>query len=193
MNIAEKIGTYYGELARDKHHRYRSWEHCYNYFRQTVPAEVAKQRDTAALQVAFYLASWGMYRGSSFLLQRDYTVHLSAVDCLVAPQFLPLWQKEFGAEPGDTRLIPTIVKVIKAVREAYAPFRQAADSLVTKDITDTLVTKVMLGTLGCLPACDSYFIQGFKNQGFRHSYLNERFVQRLLEFCQENLSALQTE
>lgn len=32
--------------------------------------------DYLSLQLAFYLASWGMYRGSSFLLQKYYRVHI---------------------------------------------------------------------------------------------------------------------
>ena len=28
----------------------------------------------------FYLASWGMYRGSSFLLQKDYKIHIPVVE-----------------------------------------------------------------------------------------------------------------
>jgi hypothetical protein len=32
------------------------------------------------------LASWGMYRGSSFLLQHAHTVHLGVIDLFVAPR-----------------------------------------------------------------------------------------------------------
>ena len=35
--------------------------------------------DYLSLQLAFYLASWGMYRGSSFLIQKDYRVHIPVV------------------------------------------------------------------------------------------------------------------
>jgi hypothetical protein len=38
------------------------------------PKGISGDRDHAALQLGFYLASWGMYGGSSFLLQYDYTV-----------------------------------------------------------------------------------------------------------------------
>jgi hypothetical protein len=38
-----------------------------------------KDKDAAALQLGFYLASWGMYRGSSFLLRRWSTVHVVVV------------------------------------------------------------------------------------------------------------------
>jgi hypothetical protein len=55
------------------------------------------------------------------------------------------------------------------------------------------VTKVLLGTLGCLPACDRFFIDGFKSEGLRCSYLNEKFIWRLLNFCGDNLAQLHNE
>src|SRR5262249_6607125 len=91
---------------------------------------------------------------------------------------------ELGARPTDFNHVPAVLSVVQAVREAYSPFGQP---------TDTLVTKVILGTLGCLPACDRYFIDGFKSRGFSYSYLNGRFIQRLLEFCSNHLSKLRTE
>lgn len=44
-----------------------------------------------ALQLAFYLTSWGMYRGSSLLLQKDFTVHLPVVKALLSEEFTSLW------------------------------------------------------------------------------------------------------
>lgn len=184
MSIAQKIHAYHGDLAGDKHHRFRSWEHCYLFFQRTPPAEIANHRDEAALQLAFYLASWGMYRGSSFLLKHAYTAHSGVIDCLAAPEFGTLWQSDFGAVEGDVALIPTVIAAVQGVRNAYAPFGQP---------TDTLVTKVLLGTFGCLPACDRYFLGGFKSKGFRYSYVNKTFVERLLHFCRANLAELRSE
>jgi hypothetical protein len=65
-SIHEKIQAYYGGMT-GAHHRYRSWEHCYLYFHRSPPKALAADRDHAALQPGFYLASWGTYRGSSFL------------------------------------------------------------------------------------------------------------------------------
>src|SRR5215471_14909452 len=48
---------------------------------------------------------------------------------------------------------------------------------------DTLIIKVLLGTFGCLPACHTYFIAGFKASGFKYSYLNPNFVCRSLLFA----------
>ena len=43
--------------------------------------------DYLSLQLAFYLASWGMYRGSSFLLQKDYKVHEAVVKELLDSKY----------------------------------------------------------------------------------------------------------
>jgi len=131
-----------------------------------------------------------MYRGSSFLLQHDYRVHLSVIDVLAAPKFELLWKNEFGAGSKDALLIPVILDVVMAIRSAYEPFASANGS---GQASDTLLTKVILGTFGCLPACDRYFIDGFKHEGYKYSYLNKAFIERTLHFCRDNSADLMTE
>src|SRR5262249_20373488 len=134
MSIAQKIRAYHGVLVSKEHHRYRSWEHCYGFFRRAGPTGIAGLRDVAALQLGFDLASWGMYRGSSFLLQRAYTVHLRVVDCLTEPRFGPLWAKEFGSGEDDLKLVPLVLSAVQAVRDSYRPAGHPTDTLVTKVI-----------------------------------------------------------
>ena len=43
--------------------------------------------DYLSLHLAFYLASWGMYRGSSFLLQKDYKVLVPIVEEVLKPEY----------------------------------------------------------------------------------------------------------
>ena len=106
------------------------------------------------------------------------------IDCLAAPRFAPLWEGDVGAEAEDADLTPVILDAVDAIREAYTPFGKP---------TDTLLTKVILGTFGCLPACDRFFVDGFKRVGFQYSYLNERFVRRVLRFCLDNITELRAE
>jgi hypothetical protein len=184
-----KIRAYHDAMACE-HHRYRSWEHCFGYFQSITPKRLSQDPKTAALHLGFYLASWGMYRGSGFLLQHAYTIHLSVIGLLTTPTCAPLWNTEFGADQGDSDLAPVVMAAASAVRNAYQPFASAAE---TGEATDTLVTKVLLGTLGCLPACDRFFIDGFKAAGLSYSRLNTNFLHRLLEFTHANLPALRTE
>ena len=171
MTIHQRIQDFYLDGA-DEHHRNRSWEHCYRYFRGARPGGPAADRDHAALQLAFYLASWGMYR-NRFLLQHTYTVHRGVIDLIGDPRFTALWGADFGASETDGQLVPTVRKLIDGVRQAYKPFAPAGSA----QPTDTLITKVILGTFGCLPACDRYFRDGFKSEGFNYSSVNDRFVE----------------
>jgi hypothetical protein len=175
-DLHQKIAAFHNRAVADPHHRYRSWEYCYRFFRARTPAALIADKDAAALQLGFYLASWGMYRGSSFLLQRSYTVHIGVVERLALGKFSTLWSAEIGAGASDVKLIPTLLAAVEELRMAYKPFG---------DASDTLATKVLLGTLGCLPACDRFFIDGFKKSGQKYSYLNARFVERVIGFCTE--------
>ncbi len=112
MTIEREICAYLGVAG--EHHRYRSWEHCYGYFQRTTPGGLAADRDQAALQLGFYLASWGMYRGSSFLLQHAYTVHRGVVDALAEKRFHDLWACDFGARADDAKLLPVVWELVLA-------------------------------------------------------------------------------
>jgi len=186
VTIQEKIQAHHERISGE-HDRFRSWEHCYGYFRRTTPQGLSADRSQAALQLAFYLASWGMYRGSSFLLQYSFTAHLGVIDLLAKPCFSALWDTEFGASQMDHDLVPKIIETIGGIRTAYQPFAEISAS---GQASDTLVTKVILGTLGCLPACDRYFIEGFKHMGFHYTRLNPNFIEQVLDFCQRNLQEL---
>ena len=66
MLSAEKaiklMEDYFSEMIRDKHGRYMSWRYCYKVFSDNRNIIDEKTIDYLALHLAFYLASWGMYR-----------------------------------------------------------------------------------------------------------------------------------
>jgi hypothetical protein len=51
-----------GETEAEDYSRYNSWKYCYE-----VLGDTTKHNDTdyLVLNLGFYLASWGMYRGSA--------------------------------------------------------------------------------------------------------------------------------
>ncbi len=76
LNIIPTIEKYLNGITADEFHRYKSWDNCHKSF------NVSTQTDIHTLELAFYLASWGMYRGSSGLLQKNHFIHKGAVDIL---------------------------------------------------------------------------------------------------------------
>src|SRR5262245_31733409 len=122
-NLTEKVEAFFATSRARPNHRYLSWEHCYQFFRSRGPDAIAADIDTAALSLAFYLASWGMYRGSSFLLQHDYAVHRAAIERLVSEDFRVFWTVEIGSSPHDPRIVDAMLALVEAVKRAYDPFR----------------------------------------------------------------------
>ena len=124
--------------------------------------DTAPDYDYLSLQLAFYLASWGMYRGSSFLLQKDYKVHVPVVEELLKPQYDCL----FGLECVKLRDAETQNKLEElqtVIKIAYTDIRKSVkEKEVLHEVSNTLITKVLMGTLGCVPAFDRFFVEGVK-------------------------------
>lgn len=179
--ISKIIEKYYLEINREKHHRFKSWEHCYKFFKDREIFNSVEQKDIAALHLAFYLASWGMYRGSSFLLQKDYKVHEYAVDVLMSSKYDQLWTDKL--EESYIEHIDSIIELKQEIIKSYADNINIVKGK-EKDInvTDTLVSKILLGVLGCVPAYDRYFIEGLKYHGFRYTNFSKDSLLELSEF-----------
>ena len=180
--IQNEILDFHKRLASDLNHRYRSWEHCFAYFRGHGSFTTPSQIDTAALHLAFYLASWGMYRGSSELLQKDYKIHQSAVSKLLDHSYDDLWELDCGDSAHDGPTADSIISLSDAIKATYRDFQP----------TDTLLTKILLGTVGCAPACDQYFIIGFRRSGhleLRYSQFDSNLLCRVFRFCRQHKEA----
>ena len=142
--------------------------------------------DYLSLQLVFYLASWGMYRGSSFLLQKDYRIHIPVVKELLNPKYDPL----AGIEYVEYRkpVMQNLLKDINTYFESYynEVRLQVKEAEPKNKLSDTLITKVLMGTLGCVPAYDRYFIVGLKDQKVSTGLYNMRSLLRLADFYKEN-------
>lgn len=92
--IEANLNAYLG--AREPTGRYTSFDYCHNFFRsQHEDGRAAKLADghtvqLACLHLGFYLASWGMLRGSSVLLQRS-VKHFTPVVEVIAQSPDAVW------------------------------------------------------------------------------------------------------
>lgn len=159
MDIKDTILSIYEDIKGDSNHRYRSWEHCYNYFQEKRPFN-DETEDIATLHLAFYLASWGMYRGSSQLLQKDYLVHLAIVKEITESKYERLWKLDIGNLDENSPEIDLLFGLIGQLQKLYGNIQVNPNKYVSP--TDTLITKVLLGTIGCIPAYDRLFIDGVR-------------------------------
>lgn len=175
---------FYNKLREDENGRYRSWEYCYKIFHDAHTSNNVDDDfiDYLCLHLSFYLASWGMYRGSSFLLQRDYKVHKPVIKILLEDKYNSLW----GIEINQYKNIENQEKLkdlVSRIKEVYNEIRLSVkESIPKNELSDTLVTKVLMGTLGCVPAYDRYFISGVRNEKAASGNFNIRSILELVEF-----------
>ena len=178
--------AFYELLEKESNGRYMSWEHCYNAFSIYKGKEVSESElDYLSLHLSFYLASWGMYRGSSFLLQKDYKVHYQAVSKLLKVEYLPLWA--INPSEYDDKTLLLLFSLVNELKSIYSQIRIAANQSINRDepknqISDVLITKILLGTLGCVPAYDRFFCEGIKKYAVASQLFNTNSIRKLSLF-----------
>ncbi len=182
--------VFYADLRKDENGRYRSWEHCYKCFHDARDKSHV-DLDNLSLQLAFYLASWGMYRGSSFLLQKDYKIHMPVVEKILGKEYDCL----FGIEVLNLRrreVQLALEALEKFISSYYGNIRtNVRQSDIKSKISTTLLTKILMGTLGCVPAYDRYFIDGIKDQKVSTGNYNMQSILKLVDFYEKHYEALE--
>ena len=181
--------NYFDEIRKDEHARYLSWEHCYSFFQKNRHSPSAEQVDLLCLHLAWYLASWGMLRGGAFLLWKDYFVHTPVVKLLTSEEYSDLYELSPLALTNYT-VIRKICKLAGEITELYKA-ETSKDETGERTASDTLVTKIILGTMGCTPAYDRYFKQGLSKSGVAQQRFGEASLTQLAEYYYDNLDELE--
>lgn len=140
---------------RTHDHRYSTFDYCYGYFYNNR-GHLCDDIEKSCMILWSYLASWGMLRGSSGLLQKSPAALIPLIE-FIDKSDEKLWEIDVPNYDNENNLnkIWSLYKGIKKI-------------LLDKQIatpTDTLVTKIMLGVYANVPAFDQYFTSFLKIQG----------------------------
>jgi hypothetical protein len=109
--------------------------------------------DLSCLHLGYYLASWGMLRGSSFLFTKTNVLHYRPVVEVI----------EKHNETMSAYDVPTYRD-----SQSKAHLDAAWTDLRACLLPDggrglTLISKVMMGVWGCVPSFDTYFVRTYRN------------------------------
>jgi len=175
MSISKNISLFLKDSDKDE--RYASFDYCYNYFysfyKQNKIKELAsvENMQLSCLHVGFYLASWGMMRGSSFLLEKSVRHYRKLIET-IAKMDRKMWEIDVDNYNDEhiEILLDCKQKIIQALKTKIEP-------------SDTLVTKIMLGVFANVPAFDRYFRKTFKVHSF-----NKKSLNKIKEFYLQNKS-----
>lgn len=173
-----------GRMAND---RYASFDYCFNYFQsfrdsKNIPLLASPANmQLSCLQLGFYLASWGMYRASTELLQRSARYLIPVIKVIANSEELRV---ENGKTPWDVDVnCYTEINILLLLLTAEKI------RVVLPDATDTLVTKIMLGVFGNVPAFDDNFKYGCKVARIRAT-LGEKSLKEIGGFYRRNAASI---
>ena len=161
--------------GRKSDERYASFDFCYNHFysfyKEDILSELANEKNLqmSCLQIGFYLASWGMMRGSSFLLEKSVRNYKNLVTA-ISEMNPRLWEidVETYSEESISLLLNCKQQIISALGKE-------------NKLSDTLITKIMLGVFANVPAFDQYFRKSFGVHSF-----NKKSLLKIKNFYEEN-------
>ena len=183
MNIQTAINDFIGGRNKNKgrqpDERYASFDYCYNYFYSFYKNNNLKKLanpqnlQTSCLQLGFYLASWGMMRGSSFLLEKSVRNYKGLIQTIseINPKLWEIDVNNYNDE-NIALLMDCKKQIIHALGKQNKP-------------SDTLITKIMLGVFANVPAYDQYFRKTFKVHTF-----NKKSLIKISDFYYNNKSIL---
>lgn len=179
-------------LQKDKNMRYRSFDHCYFYFKDNYEKYGDDAiKDTMALHLFAYLSSWGMLR-NSFLLQKDYQFNREVVEIIAKKMYETANNnnnKNLSAE--DLIELRDAIRGYYIGKKFYKPVQSGfvMKERAIKNVTDVLISKNLLGTTGLVPAFDRYVKRAMKEISIDGSF-NEGSVHLLNIFVEENDEAI---
>lgn len=149
MDVKESINQFLEgdnkNKGRKPDERYASFGFCYNYFysfyKEDRVHEMANDKNIqlSCLQLGFYLASWGMTRGSSFLLEKSVRNYRSLIIAIsrMNPKSWKIDVDNYNEE-NIALILDCKQQIIQALGKENKP-------------SDTLITKIMLGVFANIP------------------------------------------
>ncbi len=180
-NIEEKVRIYLNKIAPKS--RYASFDYCFNYFKKEQNLE--NDMEKSCLILGFYLASWGMYRGSSFLLKEKSLKHIESTILYISEL-----KKDKSILPWEIDIDNYTDKNINKIIEIYDEIKKRLIEGNNNHLI--LITKILLGVFGFVPAFDENFCAAFKNisiennEKCRFTVLNHDSLDFLRKFYQKN-------
>ena len=164
-------------------HRFASYDFCHSYFLRNRESLSSKMEESCIYLWSF-LGSWGMLRGSSVLFKENSPASLRNVVQCIANTPKEVWDIDVE-QYGDEKCRQQIIDLYNSIKQALIDGSSHVDCQ-GNPITPfeypsrALITKIMMGVFGIIPAFDTFFSglfgslypqKGFHSGNFSHNCL----------------------
>ncbi|MGF7109277.1 hypothetical protein [Treponema pedis] len=170
--LLENLQSFREETSKSDNTRYYSWIDCNLVFRQKKTAD-----DVLAKELFMFLASWGMLR-NSFLLNHNRRILLPVINLLKDPRFKILQNASIDTVEANASLIITLKNELFSCLNSL---KNKGD----KNITVTLISKIITGAFACSVAYDKNVCSALKARGICQT-LNKKSILELCTFYKEH-------
>lgn len=142
--------------------RGRSFDYCYNYFRTNTGVQLTKDIEKSCLAIGFYLASWGMFRSRGFIWTKSVKCFEPLIEFISKSKTdSAIWDLDLdNYNPENIQKICNLYDEIYDVLKMKIFNNELSEQLPSHTVhspSKTLVTKIMLGVFGSVPAFDTNF------------------------------------
>lgn len=185
--------------CKDKNSRYRSYDYIHSFYLAKRSDNRNKTLDKVALRLFAFLGSWGMLCRGAFLMQKDYRFLIPVIKILNKTDYKELCNVDlfsFDIEAYIRKVIDLkkelndyfIDKTYYNLKGPYRINKNSKDK--NKKVHDTVIGKILMATLGCIPAYDEYVVDGMKNEKLCAT-LGKRSLKKLVNYSRDHKEALE--
>ena len=133
--------------------------------------------DQKAKDLFIYLANWGMVARGSFLMKHTWCILKSVIEILQKSEYKELRNPEIETIEKNIDLIIQLRDEIGKSLKTYHD---------NKTVSYTLISKILLGTLGCIVAYDRNVKQTLSESEIAFPYFNKKSISALCEYYIQN-------
>ncbi|MFW5982925.1 MAG: hypothetical protein ACOCQ4_00340, partial [bacterium] len=122
----------------------------------------------------------------------NYEIYGKIIPILLDKKYLALWDLKKNIRRHDLieifcGLYDRIQNVLSEAKRSIKKHPDLENNKFSYDnVSEILITKILLGTIGCIPAYDNYFKKGLKKKGYVQSFKPEPAFDRMLDFYKNN-------
>lgn len=153
VNFNNKWTVFIGKLQNNS--RFEAWDICNDEFGKVIKGNNAPNKYNLALHLYAFLASYGMVCRGCQLLQHNYRYLIPVVEVLIDKKYAPLYNIDiFSSSFNSSAYIALVLELKKDLTTA----------LGFNNVTSTLISKIMLGALGCVVGYDVNVIKTLRKK-----------------------------
>ena len=178
-------------------HRFASYDFCHSYFLRNRESLSSKMEESCIYLWSF-LGSWGMLRGSSVLFKENSPASLRNVVWCIAETPKEVWDidvEQYEYEKCRKQIIELYDSIKRALTDGSSHFDCKGNQITPfENPSRTLVTKIMMGVFGIVPAFDTFFSDVFGSlypgKGFHSGDFSPDCLDAIYDFYLQNKQQL---